>query len=431
MTTLVEIKNKKVFFYGLGLETRSLIDFLCQNEYLKTVDFFDQQEVTADFAVPLNVCSERDLLDYDIVFKSPGVSRYSPLIQQAIAAGVQVLSPNQLFFELNQSIKICITGSKGKSTFSKLIFELLEACDMKVILGGNIGVPLMNLVSEKSDLAVIELSSYQLADLTIAPEYAILTSLFPEHFNWHLSEANYFQDKLSIFTNAKNKYASIGLEDKLRSFSDIVFAKDLTNQLGLDISKSYFQAQHLSAALNLCLTVLEELFRKKQRNILEYKDTIQAVISGFEPLPHRLELVYENTSYKIINDSISTTQESALVALAGQERKQTVLILGGFDRKLSYQNLISELQKDPPAMVICLPETGERIYEAIKEDCNVVYVESLEEAVKSATVQLESMGKGVMLFSPGASSYNCFRNFIQRGEHFKELIKEISIPALQ
>ena len=107
--------------------------------------------------MPLNVCSERDLLDYDIVFKSPGVSRYSPLIQQAIAAGVQVLSPNQLFFELNQSIKICITGSKGKSTFSKLIFELLEACDMKVILGGNIGVPLMNLVSEKSDLAVIEL----------------------------------------------------------------------------------------------------------------------------------------------------------------------------------------------------------------------------------------------------------------------------------
>lgn len=117
--------------------------------------------------------------------------------------------------------------------------------------------------------------------------------------------------------------------------------------------------------------------------------------------------------------------------MAGQERKQTVLILGGFDRKLNYQNLIDEIKANPPALVICLPDTGKQIFEAIKDDCNASYVKNLELAVTSATEQLVSMTEGVLLFSPGASSYNCFRNFVERGEHLKKLVTEISIPALR
>ncbi len=440
MNTLELIKHSKsICFYGLGRENLALIRYLAKNALISEIIYCDQQPFTEALPLPSQMIVASDLAKYSIIFKAPGVSLYQESIQLALQSGVRILSPNQLFFDLNPAFKICVTGSKGKSTFSKLLMELLSAVGVKVVAAGNIGLPLMDLVDSDFDVAVIELSSYQLASLEIKPDIAVITSLFPEHLSWHLSIAQYYQDKLHIADGAKNLFV---INQKTADFLDLEYPQIDYQQINypiidrqisllsgqkITINNSYFYPKHLQSSLQGALGVIE-----RSADILGFSwegslPLIQEAINRFEGLPHRLEVFLEQANFLAIDDSISTAPEAVVAALEAFSEYQIHLFLGGYSKGTSQQVIIDYLNQHPEVFAYCYSITGKTVFEELGSPAKA-YTEKLSEAVASAwsnmkLAEAENL-KHLFLLSPGAASFDQFRDFEDRGRQFKELIKD-------
>jgi UDP-N-acetylmuramoylalanine--D-glutamate ligase len=370
----------------------------------------------------------------DVVVRSPGVSIYRDELVALARRSVPVTTSTSLWLaEDGGRGVIAVTGTKGKSTTATLTAHLLGAAGRSVHLAGNVGVPAIELLDRPaSEHVVLELSSYQIADLATGPRVAVFTNLYREHVDWHRGEEGYRRDKLRladlpgvelVVANAADPglaelRASSG--DRLRSFGDPAgyhvdaHALRRGDAVVAEIAALPFPGRH--NALNLCAALAALAAVDVPAPVLP------EALEGFRMLPHRLETVALDGGVAWVNDSISTTPESALAALASYPEHRVILIAGGHDRSQDYAALGRELARRE-SVVLGLPVTGARLVEAARTAglADAELVDDLPAAVAEA--RRRARAGDVVLLSPAAPSFGAYADFEQRGAHFRALVR--------
>jgi UDP-N-acetylmuramoylalanine--D-glutamate ligase len=438
-----ELEGAKVGVWGAGREIGSFAEQLARR--LPTariaVAVFDsppEEDVRERLRAPdVQVVGNSEaavaLAGCDVLVRSPGVSIYRPELIALREAGMAVTTATALWLaERGGAGVIGVTGTKGKSTTAALAAHVGRAAGRTVQLVGNIGVPALDLLDEDAaDVTVVELSSYQLADLSTGPEVAVITNLYREHTDWHGSEDAYRADKLRILGLPRVRVAVVGEREEriARAHPDIevdVFGVpggweladggiSLRGDPQLARSDLPLPGEH--NALNLCaaLTALGALGVEPP--------SLPGALADFRPLAHRLETVLERDGVTWVDDSISTTPESALAALASFPGRDVVLIGGGQDRGQDYAELGRALEARG-ASVVGVPSTGARLIAAARE-AGMPREQAVEAVDLAQAVELArglAHGGGTVLLSPAAPSYDFYSDFVERGERFRDLV---------
>ena len=443
-----DLERKKIGIWGLGREGISILNILMESFPDIDISILNDFALTQDELAKLSCYPKpfplivgkqavaSHLISFEVIIKSPGISPYRPEVNHAKNAGVLFISPTQLWYNEFQNQKIvCITGTKGKSTTTNLIAQMLKSLNLDVAMGGNIGIPLMDLAKENPspDIWVIEMSSYQAHDFTGDPSICVLLNLYPEHFDWHGNKANYFRDKLSLFSHLKKGISIINGNDPIIK----TFKKKWNKPLFFDVKDSFYIKDNAILYRSKKLIQADKIKLKGQHNLrnicaaltvlkalnIEVNDSCLKAISEFEPLTHRLTVLGSKNGVVFVDDSISTTPESTIAAIRSfNDYKFITLLVGGYDRGLDYSKLIKFILSGNVFSVITMPKTGWRIAEKLakslknKKLYNWREAENLEDAVKTA-VDITPSG-GIILLSPGAPSYGEFKNFEERGKAF-------------
>lgn len=374
------------------------------------------------------------LARYDWVIKSPGISLYRPEIAAARARGVRFTSGSALWFAAHPEARtIAVTGTKGKSTTTALIAHLLRAAGLRVALAGNIGVPLLDLLDppQVPDWWVIELSSFQTADLDAVPEIAVVLNLYPEHLDWHGDVGHYYADKLRLLggdarqprvsvLNAQQHWPQGFVAPATPTwFGDPrgihVFDDRIVDAAGpiVELAASPLPGEH--NALNLCAALTAVAAAGIDPR------TVAASVSTFRALPHRLQVLGERDGVTWVDDSIATTPHATLAALRHYRERPTVVLVGGFDRGVPWDAFAAALAQSPPAGVVCFGAAGPRIAAALAEAgiTGVACAATLAGAVVDARARVPA--NGVVLLSPGSPSFDAYCDYVARGRHFAEL----------
>jgi UDP-N-acetylmuramoyl-L-alanine---L-glutamate ligase len=405
-----DLRGKRIAIWGFGREGRAAMRFLQERIPDVALTIFDDA-VDQDDAEGLPMIRGRAAIataiaNCDVVVKSPGISLYDPLVRQSQAAGVRFTSLLNLWFADRPTARtICVTGTKGKSTTAALIAHILRGTGKSVALAGNIGVPVTELPRDNLDHAVIEVSSYQAADFDGTCDLAVLTMLAQEHLDWHGSVATYQHDKLNLLRHARHVIANANTRDAVIDMRDATFFDPC---LALTVHNSYLARPHNLSNLSAALAVAQHLG-------IDRAAALRAAES-FQPLAHRQQEIGEIDGVLYVDDSISTTPESAVAALEVYRDRAVSIIVGGCDRGLDYSVLIDRLRATPPNAVILLDASGQRIFHELASLAGVHFVCSMSEAVTLA--RTVTPRGGVVLLSPAAPSYGTYRSYIERGADF-------------
>ena len=386
-----ELLNKKVGLWGMGREGQSTKAAL-----LKHVPNAQILEISESNLEELYSCQ--------IVVKSPGVCLYRPEVEKLHKMGIKITSNTNLYVS-NKSLNtklICITGTKGKSTTSSLLAHTLKSLGKSVCLGGNIGKPLLDFVDENPEFMVAETSSYQCADFIGTPDLGILVALYSAHLPWHGTLERYYADKMNMIRQAKKKIDIRHLD---------FFVKDEFFYQG---DKKLFPLSSLPLygahnAQNACVVL--QAIKELGLNVAECEQAFQT----FTPLPHRLQKVAKKDGVLYINDSIATLPEPVIAALDTFAGSPITLIVGGWDGGYDYTELDKIIQ-ERKILALALPDTGAKI-------TTPYHVADMQEAVQLA--HEKTPAGGVVLMSPGAPSYNQYKNFEERGADFIRLVNEL------
>ena len=445
------LKDKKIAILGFGLEGKSTYNFI--RKYIPQIHLdilfktwgdniaSDIEDKFTDFIVGEDYLE--GLEKYDLIIKSPGISFKDIDIT---SFENKITSQLELFLEYNKSLTIGITGTKGKSTTSSLIYKILKDQGKDVELLGNIGVPIFDEIDKikENTISVLELSSHALQYVKKSPNISILLNLYEEHLDHYKSFKEYGDAKFNIFKyqnkddiaifnldneEIKNRNYGFKAEDYGVTMSDKI--NEVTeNTIWLKDDLVYYnnkkiydvnQKRKLKGNHNLN----DIMFVLAVSNILklDLQKTIKS-ISEFNPLEHRLEYVGTFDGVEYYNDSIATIPEATIESIKALEKVNT-LIVGGNDRGVNQEKLIQFLFASKIENIICLPKTGRYIYEGLKQsNKNLINVINMEEAVKYAK-KVTKKGT-ICLLSPAASSYGYFKNFKERGNTFKYYVaKEV------
>jgi UDP-N-acetylmuramoylalanine--D-glutamate ligase len=372
--------------------------------------------------------------EFALVVKSPGVSLYRPEVAAAQAHGTRFTSGTNLWFEKYPQAKtIVVTGTKGKSTTSRLIHHLLVTHGLDAKLLGNVGVAALEEAPGR-DWTVFELSSYQLADFAHAGHIALVTNLYPEHAPWHGGVETYYRDKLNALRDEKTiavvnraqgeLAARVAGRANLRWYNDEADFHERGGKLyfgtrEIEVVNFALRGAHNMSNLAAACTIAEMAGVQGLRERVD--------MAGFAQLHHRLE-EFRAGSLTCVDDSISTVPQATLAALAAYAGHKIVLLAGGSDRGQDYAELAEALLKAQVAALILLPVTGARLRAALQGRAafEIIDAPGLDAAVEEAVKRAPS--DGVVLLSPAAPSFEEFRNFEERGKRFKELCALFADP---
>lgn len=434
---LSALEGRRVALWGLGREGRAawrairarwpelpLTVFCPPAEHAEAAALGDPQ---------LRIAGQPDgaaLAEFEVVIKSPGISAYAEPLLTARARGTQFSSGTALWFAAQlPGRKLCITGTKGKSSTTALVAHLLRSAGLRVGLAGNIGLPLLELADppQPPDVWAIELSSYQTGD-AVAPDVAVVLNLYPEHLDWHGSLERYYADKLALVTRASPRRIVLNHADaRLRELGETLqgvlwFGREdgwhLRDGDVFHAGERVFPGDRLALAgqhnrLNLCaaLAAIEALGEDAR--------ALAAAAASFQGLPHRLHRLGEQGGVDFVDDSISTTPEASLAAVASFPGRRLALLLGGFDRGLPWEGVAGRLGDAPPALIVCRGQNGARIAATLRRErpaLQVREIADLEQAVAACAVAAGA--GGIVLLSPGAPSFPEFRDYAHRGHEF-------------
>ena len=414
----------KIGIWGYGKEGQSLHQHLNDIVGVKKLTILSDTPLTnIDLDTPTlsgdNATKAIVSGEFDLIFKSPGISLYKPEIMQGKSNGTVFSSATNLWFEENtKTKKIVITGTKGKSTTASLLYHVMKEMGLSVSLAGNVGIPLLSLEQE-TDYTVIELSSYQLADLKHTPDIFVILNLFPEHLQWHLTHKNYYNDKLrplelsgkfKVIANAQNQELKEWIS---RTNKDIEWFAEKKRPYIKTQLKGYHNQSNIDAVLTVCKSL--EIDESKALGYIE----------SFAPLAHRLQEFTSSDGITCVNDSISTTPESTIAALKVYEGRSKILIIGGTDRGQDYAELIKEIKNADVKAILLLPENGTRIASELKESNfaqPIIQCQDLTQA--SQWIKQHASKDDIALLSPAAPSYDQFKNFEYRGDLFIKLMNK-------
>ncbi|WP_374472814.1 UDP-N-acetylmuramoyl-L-alanine--D-glutamate ligase [Arenimonas sp.] len=437
-----ELEGKKVAIWGYGREGRSALAALRWRLPSQPVTVFcshDEAEPLREMQDPaLRIETSVNaalLAEHEVVVKSPGISPYTSPAADAALEGVRFTGASGLWFaEPPAGRRVCITGTKGKSTTTALVAHLLRAAGKRTALAGNIGLPLLELldVQPPPEVWAIELSSYQTGEARDV-DVAVVLNLFPEHLDWHGSEARYYADKLALVTKAAPRIAVLNAADPRLVELDVppttrvlwfnhADGWHLRESLVYRGEQPVFDARHVPLPgrhnrLNLCaaLATLEALGLDAV--------ALAPAAANFRPLPHRLQSLGLRHGIESVNDSISTTPHASIAALDCYRGRRVAILVGGYDRGLDWGVFAERIAAEPVAAVITMGQNGPRVYEKLKPLAlgdRFVLAEAgdMDEAVK---LGLQVLGHdGVLLLSPGAPSFPRYRDYVERGRHFAQ-----------
>ncbi len=393
-------KNKKIAVLGFAREGRDTLRFLKKHFPKKKIGVFDQKQ-GKDYLRKLN--------DYDVIIKSPGIP-YKILPKKLLA---NITTQTEIFFDNCPGRIVGITGTKGKSTTASMIHRVLKKGGVKAYLVGNIGKPVLSLLekAEPNSVFVYELSSHQLYRMKKSPHIAVFLNIYPEHLDYYHSFEEYVAAKANItLYQKKSDYLIYNSQDaRVRKIARQSKAQKIP------IRGKYYKL-NVAAARKV-----GEIFKIPAGKI-------KKALEDFEFLPHRLEPVGEFRGIKFYNDSLSTIPETAIEALDYLGENVETLILGGFDRGLSFDGLAKKLIKSSVKTLILFPDTGRRIKQAIEKfqipniKFQYFFVKNMEKAVELAYLHT-SKGK-ICLLSPASPSFGIFKDYAERGNLFKKFIKK-------
>lgn len=430
----LDFKDKKILILGFGREGKDALLFLRKLFPSKKIGIADQNENCKNLKIQdkniiwhLGKDYLRAISKYDLIIKSPGIPIHLPEVEKAYKEK-KITSATEIFFKFFPGKIIGITGTKGKSTTTYLIYKILKAKLNSVYLVGNIGRPPLKVLlsAKKNSIAVFELSSHQLYNLCYSPHIAVFLNFYPEHLDYYKDIEEYLNAKANITLwqtsedflvyNPRNKEVKkVALISKAQKIP-LYFPEKIVKECG--IQKTKFAGNFYSLNMAAAIKVGEILKIEKK--------VMKKVIENFKPLYHRLEFVGEFKGIKFYNDSLSTIPETTIFAIRTFKDKIGSLILGGFDRGVSYTKLAKEILKRKIPLLIFFPESGDRIWrEILKFSKNKLpkafLVQSMKDAVKIA---FSSTKKGkICLLSPASPSFGLFRNYKERGNLFKKYVK--------
>ena len=437
------LDNKKILILGFGREGKSTYNLI--RKYLKDQKIYiaDNNEKSFENFEDNNVVlvsGDRyleNLENYDLIMKAPGIS----------FVGVdtsnfkdKIKSQLELLLEFFDNFTIGITGTKGKSTTSSLIYQVLKEQNVKCMLLGNIGIPVFDYIDtiENDMTLVLEMSSHQLEYMDFSPNISVLLNVFPEHLDHYDSFDKYAEAKCNIFKFQKEtdyflyNYDNEMLESLVHKFKTKMckYKVSFNNRDKSDIyikdGNVYFNDDliyDINAKRNLIgdYNLNNIMFVLAVSEILKLdRDKTIKTINEFKTLAHRLEFVGTFDDVLYYDNSIGTVPQSTIEAVKALGNVDS-LIIGGMDRGVDYSDFIEFLNNSNISNVICMPKTGHDIAKSLKQD-RAYIVDTMEEAVSVAKkVTKKNMS---CLLSPAAASYGFFKNFEEKGNLFKKLVKD-------
>jgi UDP-N-acetylmuramoylalanine--D-glutamate ligase len=450
---ILQLEGKRVALWGWGREGRAAFHVLQERlPGLALTLFCPEAEAAtarAEAGAALRVRSDVSgdaLAAFEVVIKSPGISPHGEAAAYATGQGTQFIGGTSLWFAEHADAEgtvrdtVCVTGTKGKSTTTSLLAHLLRASGARAGLVGNIGLPLLEVLAPAPapDYWAVELSSYQTGEVARSgahPQVAVVLNLFPEHLDWHGSEARYIADKLSLVTDAAPRVAVLNAADPhlaalVLPHSEVVWFNQPQGwhmrgevvyrggQAVFDTSNTPLPGRHNRGNLCAVLAAIEALGLDAV--------ALAPAVQDFRPLPNRLQTIGERDGLRYVNDSISTTPHASLAALECFGGQRIALLVGGHDRGLDWQDFVDHMAHDvPPVEIVTMGANGPRIHALLQPLADagrfgLHAAGDLDEAVQLARAALGGQG-GVVLMSPGAPSYGVYRDYVARGRHFAEL----------
>lgn len=409
------LKPHKIAILGYGREGQSTHKLIKSLLPEKEVLIADDKSLMAD-------CTLQDprLENYTLYIKTPGISMKK---LQALDRN-KITSQTDIFLQLYSTQTIGITGTKGKSTTSNLVYKILADQGFDVLLAGNIGLPLLEIIPniKEDTIIVAELSAHQLEFVHSSPKVSVLLNLFEEHLDHFNGYEQYKNAKYNIATKQRKNDVFI-FNKNSGEICELINQMPLqSNLLPFSKEEAKFEANYLKGEhnqMNIFASILAT------QSFGANRQEAETTAKNFLPLAHRLEYVTEKNGITYYNDSISTIPQATLEALKALKTVQT-LILGGMDRGIDYSPLVEQIGEYEVKNIAFVGEAGRRMHKEMKEkanDYNVLLSDDYKEIISWCASNTEK--NKICLLSPAASSYDMFTNFEHRGEVFKKLISEI------
>lgn len=448
---LDSLQGKTVAVIGIGVSNRPLIELLAARGISVTARDRQQRQALGDYAGHLEAMGCRlclgeeylDGLNEDVIFRTPGMRPDVPELAAAVARGSTLTSEMEVFFEVCPCPIIAVTGSDGKTTTTTIIAELLRSAGKTVHLGGNIGHPLLAETPsiQPEDVAVLELSSFQLMTMGRSPHIAVITNLSPNHLDVHKDFAEYITAKENIFThqNAQdiavfNADNSITAQQAERALGRArLFSRKNEVEDGVFLRDGKIIARH--GGQERVVMNREDIRLPGEHNVENYlaaiaavdgmvsDDRIAAFARSFGGVEHRIELIRTLDGVRWYNDSIASSPSRTIAGLRAFPEK-VILIAGGKDKGISYAELGPVVNDHVKLLLLCGATAGV-IRESVEQAENYQGLEIIDVADyhQAAQIARERAAEGdVVILSPASTSFDRFKNFMERGKAFKEVV---------
>ncbi len=446
-----EIRGSSALVVGFGREGKSVLSWLRLHYPQLRVGVADKngapgyssEETKDGVTVYTGEGYLSRVAEYETVIRSPGVSPYSRELLTYKNGGGHITSATNIFFSRVKGMTIGVTGTKGKSTTSSLIAQLLKVRYPDVRLVGNIGIPMLDSLDTATEktVFVMELSSHQLYDCRYSPHIAVMLGIVPEHLDYYPDLMSYAKAKANIVAHQTTDDVLVynPAHTILRTLISpsparrIAYGSEAAGDHRITIDQGVITVHQQGESMPV-IALADIPLLGNQENVLAAvavasvlgasPELIARAITPFQPLPHRLEYVGEFLGIRFYNDSLATIPQATIHALSALGSDAVTLIAGGYDRHLDFAELGAYLRKHPVKTLILFPDTGEKIWQAIGQvqegAIGKFMVNTMKEAVRLA---YDTTPKGaICVLSPGSASYNLFRDYADRGEQFKHWV---------
>lgn len=438
----------KIAILGYGEQGRSALEYW---GHKNDVTVCDQKPVQ----VPVKITTQigqgylDDLERFDLIVRSPAVHPDDIVQANSEHTLRKVTTVTEEFFRVCPAPVIGVTGTKGKGTTSTLIAKMLEAAGKKVHLGGNIGVPPLDMLKsniQPSDYVVLELANFQLIDLHFSPDVAVCLMVAPEHLDWHKSMAEYIESKQQLFRYQTDDALAVfnRLNDLSTEVTNVSPARKISYEVPMagqnpqEQTGAYVKGNDIYYEDTLVCQVsdIKLLGRHNLENVCAAiaavwkivdgnTEAITSAIRSFTGLPHRLELVRELNGVKYYDDSFGTTPDTAIVALQALPQPK-VLILGGSDKGAKYDKLATAVASSNVRSVVLIGKTAPQIKQALTLAGFMNTVNGGETMDDIISVAKNAAKSGdVVLLSTACASFGLFKNYKDRGQQFKSVVDRL------
>lgn len=453
------IRFRKVAIVGLGVSNLPLMEYLYEKKANVTV--FDERDIdsiskdimdkitTYGFGFHFGEDALKNLKGFNVIFRSPSCLPTRKELVDEANNGAIVTTEVELLMKMCPCKILGVTGSDGKTTTTSLINAILKKAGYNTFLGGNIGTPLFTKLPDMKpeDILVLELSSFQLMGMEISPDIAVITNITPNHLNIHKDYEEYIEAKKNIFKYQDEKGVLV-----------LNYDNEITRNCEKEANGKviFFSSKNkLDNGYIVDEDVIKECEDKIRKHILNVEDVILRgnhnyqniataiaatsslvdmdiaveAIKEFKPVEHRIEFIRELDGVKWYNDSASSSPSRTLSGI-NAFKEDIILIAGGYDKNLDYTPLAKPIIKKVKSLIL-IGQTSGKIFDVVKlelekenKELDIHMCESLEETIKLAK-KVAKPGQ-VVLFSPASASFDMFKNFADRGNQFKELVKKIN-----